>query len=260
MPVSLVKKASRFTFETQRHAARFVSSPLGGTRPCMLFWGRAIFCLMLSVVVLGSSSRTGIARISSPFHAVASAFIGAPGGIPCFRSPLRSFRSAGAVTCAPRPPEQARVGGNPQRKVSTISPEKKARLAEENRLQIMANEMQLNLYCPPPSPARAPRSAFVSNPGTFLPFVHRCDFLVCLFGSRWSPPSVVKLRVSNAVGIHWGARSHAHAASSKSRTRRQRGCIPGSQPLTSDPFAGECMGFWLWTSRRTGRRSTLSPR
>ena len=152
----------------------------------MFFWGRAIFCLMLSVVVLGSTSRTGIARIASPFHAVASAFIG-PVGIPG----MRSFRSAGLLSrsltsTTPRPPQPAQGWGSSQRKgvglpvgmvqtdgeqqtedrppkkqkqqnaPPTMTPEKKARLVEENRLQVLANEMQLQLCCPRPSPARAP--------------------------------------------------------------------------------------------------------
>ena len=192
----------------------------------MLFWGRAIFCLMLSVVVLGSTSRTGIARIASPFHAVASAFIGAPVGIPC----MRSFRSTGLLSSTPRPPQPAQGLGSSQRqrvglpvgmvqadgehqaedrrppkqqkKAGTMSPEKKARLVEENRLQVLANEVQLQMCCPSPPP-REPHETNV--PRILLPP------LLLVVGNRWRSARVVQLRENHAVEIHWGACSHKHA-------------------------------------------------
>jgi hypothetical protein len=117
----------------------------------MLFWGRAIFCVMLTVAVYGGSSRNGLARITSPIHAAASAFIHGPIGIPCLRPKTSTVGSVRAFACAQQPTEKTFVGIKTQRNKKApplISAEKKARLAEQNRQQVVANEVQLRLYGP----------------------------------------------------------------------------------------------------------------
>jgi hypothetical protein len=81
----------------------------------MLFWGRAIFCVMLTVAVYGGSSRNGLARITSPIHAAASAFIHGPIGIPCLRPKTSTVGSVRAFACAQQPTEKTFVGIKTQR-------------------------------------------------------------------------------------------------------------------------------------------------